>query len=330
MAGRWNPVLQGLDASGPQAKRLRMLDDVRRGLCGVGQKELAPTYFYDVTGSLLFDEITRLPEYYLTRAERGLLEAHAAEIVGQARARAIAELGSGTSTKSRILLAALVRSGGRTYVPIDVDPQTLAAAAASLGAEFPTLDIRPVIADMRDRVAVPYATHRPVLCAFLGSTIGNFDWPEARTLLARLRAGLGTSDSLLLGMDLVKDQATLEAAYNDSHGVTAEFNRNVLRVLNTELGSTFDVDAFDHRAFYNADRRWIEMHLVARRAHRALVPGVGVVSFRRGETIRTEISCKYDRRSADALLVGAGWRVERWMTDERGYFALVLARPATT
>jgi len=305
-----------------------MRDDVRAGLLGAGQKELPPTYFYDAAGSKLFDEITRLPEYYLTRAERRLLEQCADEIVERSRARALAELGSGTSDKSRILLDALVAHGGRTYVPIDIDGGTLRAAAELLTRRYPTLEVRPVVADMRDRVSVPWATERPLLYAFLGSTIGNFDAPEARALLARIRGGLGAADSLLLGVDLIKDVDRIEAAYNDRQGVTAEFNRNALRVLNAELGATFDVAAFEHRAFYDAGRRRIEMHLVARHAQCVLVPGVGAVRFRAGETIRTEISCKYDRQSAEELLAAAGWRLDAWLTDDAREFALILARPA--
>jgi L-histidine N-alpha-methyltransferase len=318
----WKPVEHSADAA-----RRRMRDDVRAGLLGAGKKELPPTYFYDAVGSKLFDEITRLPEYYLTRAERRLLEIYAPEIVRRTRPRALAELGSGTSSKTRVLLEALVNGGGRVYVPIDVDADTLGASAAALRAEFPSLEVRAVVADMRDQVAVPYATERPLLYAFLGSTIGNFDSRDARALLARVRAALGAGDTLLLGVDLVKDVATLEAAYNDRRGVTAEFNRNVLRVLNAELGATFDVDGFDHRAFYDPRQRRIEMHLVARHAQHALVPGVGVVRFRAGETVRTEISCKYDRESVDDLLGGAGWRVDGWLTDDAGLFALVMARP---
>jgi L-histidine N-alpha-methyltransferase len=313
---------------GADAARRRMRDDVRAGLLGGTQKELSPTYFYDATGSGLFDEITRLPEYYLTRAERRLLECHAPEIMRRTRPRALAELGSGMASKTRILLDALMNVGGRVYVPIDVDAATLRASAAALRDEFPSLEVRPVVADMRDHVAVPYTTERPVLYAFLGSTIGNFDAREARTLLARVRAGLGTGDSLLLGVDLIKDVATLEAAYNDRRGVTAKFNRNVLCVLNAQLGATFDVGGFEHHAFYDEQRRRIEMHLVARHAQHALVPGVGVVRFKAGETIRTEISCKYDRQSVDELLSGAGWRVDTWLTDDAELFALVIARPA--
>jgi L-histidine N-alpha-methyltransferase len=306
-----------------------MRDDVRAGLFVATQKELPPTYFYDAAGSKLFDEITRLPEYYLTRAERGLLETHAREIVRRTRPRALAELGSGMSSKTRVLLDALVSGGGRVYVPIDIDADTLQASATALREDFPSLDVRPVAADLRDYVAVPYATERPVLYAFLGSTIGNFDAREARTLLARVRASLAAGDSLLLGVDLVKDVATLEAAYNDRRGITAEFNRNVLRVLNAALGATFDVDGFDHWAFYDAHQRRIEMHLVARYAQHALVPGVGVVRLRTGETIRTEISCKYDRQSIDELLAGAGFRIDAWLTDAAELFALVMARPAS-
>jgi L-histidine N-alpha-methyltransferase len=304
-----------------------MRDDVRAGLLGTSQKELPPTYFYDATGSRLFDEITRLPEYYLTRAERRLLELHAPDIIRRTRPRALAELGAGMSSKTRILLRALESGGSRTYVPIDVDADTLRASAADLRGEFPWLDVRPLVADMRDQVAVPWTTERPVLYAFLGSTIGNFDTREARTLLARVRAGLCAGDSLLLGVDLVKETATLEAAYNDSRGVTAEFNRNVLRVLNAELGATFDVEGFEHHAFYDRQQRRIEMHLVARRAQHALVPGVGVVRFKAGETIRTEISSKYDRQSVDELVAGAGWRIDSWLTDDAELFALVIARP---
>ena len=320
--GRCQPVEDGADAA-----LRRMRDDVRAGLLRAGQKELPPTYFYDAAGSRLFDEITCLPEYYLTRAERRLLELHAREIMQRMRPKALAELGSGMSSKTRILLDALMSVGSRVYVPIDVDAETLRVSAAALRNAFPSLEIRPVVADMRDHVAVPYATERPVLYAFLGSTIGNFDMRDARTLLARIRAGLGAADSLLLGVDLVKDVATLEAAYNDRRGVTARFNRNVLRVLNAQLGATFDVAGFDHRAFYDQQRRRIEMHLVARQAQHALIPGVGVVRFRAGESIRTEISCKYDRQSVDELLSGAGWRIDSWLTDDAQRFALVIARP---
>jgi L-histidine N-alpha-methyltransferase len=303
-----------------------MLTDVRAGLLAP-RKELPPTYFYDAYGSRLFDEITRLPEYYPTRAERALLEARADEIMRLATPRAMAELGAGTATKSRVLLRALVNAGGTQYLPIDVDGETLQAAAESVRREFPGLEVLPIAADMRHDVAAAGA-RRPLLYAFLGSTIGNFTPDAAQRLLARIRATLRSTDRLLLGVDLVKDVATLEAAYNDSRGVTAEFNRNVLRVLNRELGADFDVDAFAHRAFFNRDLRRIEMHLVARSPQRVYVPGIGTLSLAGGESIRTEISCKYDRASASSLLAAAGLAATQWMTDDTARFALVLAEPA--
>ena len=306
---------------------LRMLADVRAGL-RAPQKELPPTYFYDAYGSRLFDEITRLPEYYPTRAERALLEERADEIIELAAPRALAELGAGTADKSRILLRALTRSRGAEYLPIDVDAETLRATAASLRVEFPLLEVHPIVADMRDDVRAAGARH-PLLYAFLGSTIGNFAPTDAAALLRRIRQSLRSTDRLLLGVDLVKDVATLEAAYNDARGVTAEFNRNVLRVLNRELGANFDLTAFTHRAFYDDALHRIEMHLVARSAQCVLVPGVGLVAIAAGESIRTEISCKYDEASVRTLLAASGFTLGQWMTDGGRQFALVLAEPAT-
>jgi L-histidine N-alpha-methyltransferase len=305
---------------------LRMLADVRHGL-RAPQKELPPTYFYDAYGSRLFDEITRLPEYYPTRAERALLEARAREIVELADPRALAELGAGTADKSRLLLRVLTESRAAQYLPIDVDGETLRATAESLRHEFPTLEVSPIVADMRDDVRAAGARH-PLLYAFLGSTIGNFAPDDATALLRRIRQSLRPTDRLLLGVDLVKDVATLEAAYNDARGVTAEFNRNVLRVLNRELGANFDLTAFAHHAFYDSERRRIEMHLVARSAQCVHVPGLGTVPIAAGESIRTEISCKYDVASVRALLTASGFALTRWMSDAEGQFALVLAEPA--
>jgi L-histidine N-alpha-methyltransferase len=305
---------------------LRMLADVRHGLCAP-QKELPPTYFYDAYGSRLFDEITRLPEYYPTRAERALLEARATEIVELADPRALAELGAGTADKSRILLRALIGTRVAQYLPIDVDGETLRATAESLRHEFPTLEVNPIVADMRDDVRAAGARH-PLLYAFLGSTIGNFDPDDAVALLRRIRQSLRPTDRLLLGVDLVKDVATLEAAYNDSGGVTAEFNLNVLRVLNRELGANFDLTAFAHRAFYDSAERRIEMHLVARSEQCVHVPGLGTIPIAAGESIRTEISCKYDVASVRELLAASGFTLARWMSDATRQFALVLAEPA--
>lgn len=303
-----------------------MVSDVRNGLCRPGQKELPPTYFYDERGSRLFDEITRLPEYYLTRAEHALLEERAVEIIHATAARALAELGAGTATKSRILLRALTAHGPAQYLLLDVDGETLAATAAALHTEFPALDVMPIVADMREDVAAHGARH-PLLYAFLGSTIGNFDPDAARDLLRRIRNTLRPTDRLLLGVDLIKDPAVLHAAYNDSRGVTAEFNRNVLRVLNRELGADFDVGAFAHRAVYDSVKARIEMHLVAQREQRVRVPGVGDVHFARGESIRTEISSKYDRPSTECLLESAGFRLTDWMTDRERLVALAIAEP---
>lgn len=305
----------------------RMLRDVRLGLLA-GRKELPPTYFYDAKGSALFEQITRTPEYYLTRAERALLEREADSIALAASSRSLVELGAGSAEKSRILIRALrARGSCDAYVPVDVDPTTLAGAAKSLREEFPGLHVLPVAADMRRAFRFPPNAPRPLLCAFLGSTIGNFAPAEAQLLLSRLRAEIGGDGWLLLGADLVKDPATLERAYNDAAGLTAEFNLNVLAVLNRELGADFDLAMFEHRAFYEPRLRRIEMHLVSRGRQRVTVPLVGEIEFAEGESIRTEISCKYDREALEETFGESGFAMEQWMTDAGGRFALVLARP---
>jgi L-histidine N-alpha-methyltransferase len=307
--------------------RSRMLADVRDGLLRDGQKELPPTYFYDARGSQLFDEITRLDEYYPTRAERALLEWTAEEIVESTTPRALAELGAGTATKSRVLLREMTRRGPAQYLPLDVDGDTLELTAVALRSEFPALEVVPIIADMRDDVAAHGSRH-PLLYAFLGSTIGNFDPASARDLLTRIRATLRPTDRLLLGVDLIKDVAVLNAAYNDARGVTAEFNLNVLRVLNRELDANFDLAAFRHHAFYNVEHARIEMHLVACGEQNVHIPLVGDVHFNDGESVRTEISCKYDRVSATAMLESAGFRLTDWLTEPDPLVALALAEPA--
>lgn len=325
-ARRVAPAVRARDGEAHAAARERMRADVREGL-GRPQKELPPTYFYDARGSRLFDEITHLPEYYLTRAEEMLLRTHAGELARAFPARTLVELGAGSARKARLLLDALHREGGSEwYVPLDVSAAALAENAARLRAELPGVHVEPALGDMRETVQVPSDAPRPLLFAFLGSTVGNFPVDEAVALLGRIRAALAAGDHLLLGADLVKDRAVLEAAYNDARGVTAEFNRNVLRVLNRELGADFDVEAFEHRATYDEELRRIEMHLVASAAQRVTIPGVGVVPLARGESIRTEVSCKYDRASLERMLGAAGFAVERWMSDDAGYFALVLAR----
>lgn len=307
--------------------RDRMVTDVRRGLAA-DQKWLPPTYFYDSTGSALFEQITRTPEYYLTRSERALLEREADSIAVAAGPRSLAELGAGNAEKSRILIRALRARGlGDAYVPMDVDRATLAETAASLREEFPQLDVIPVVADMRRELQIPPVAPRPLLCAFLGSTLGNFSAAESQLLLARLRGEIGRDGWLLLGADLVKDPATIERAYNDADGLTAQFNLNVLSVLNRELGADFDPAAFEHRAFYEPEHRRIEMHLVSRAKQRVTIPLVGEIELAEGESIRTEISCKYDRESLEEILRESGFLLERWMTDDDKMFALVLARP---
>ncbi len=305
----------------------RMLEDVRVGLAS-GQKELAPTYFYDATGSELFERITRTPEYYLTRAEHTLLEREADSIALAVRPCSLAELGAGNAEKSRILIRALRARGlCEAYVPVDVDRATLAHTAAILREEFPELDVVSVVADMRRDFRIPPAAPRPLLCAFLGSTLGNFSAAESQLLLSRLRGEIGRDGWLLLGADLVKDAATIERAYNDAEGLTAQFNLNVLTVLNRELGADFDLAAFEHRAFYEPLHRRIEMHLVSRSKQRVTIPLVGKIELEEGESIRTEMSCKYDRESLEDILRESGFALERWMTDDNQGFALVLARP---
>jgi L-histidine N-alpha-methyltransferase len=309
------------------ASRDRMLSDVRRGLLS-DRKWLPPTYFYDAKGSALFERITRTPEYYLTRAERALLEREADSIALSARPGSLAELGAGNAEKSRILIRALRARGlCEAYVPVDVDRATLAETAASLREEFPELNVIPVVADIRRELRIPADAPRPLLCAFLGSTLGNFSAAESQLLLSRLRGEIGKNGWLLLGADLVKDAATIERAYNDAEGLTAQFNLNVLSVLNRELGADFDLAAFEHRAFYEPRSRRIEMHLVSRAEQRVTIPLVGEIDVAEGESIRTEISCKYDRESLEEILRESGFALERWMTGDDQSFALVLARP---
>ncbi|HEX7941381.1 MAG TPA: L-histidine N(alpha)-methyltransferase, partial [Gemmatimonadaceae bacterium] len=250
-------------ADAPRPAESPMLADVRHGLSRP-QKELPPKYFYDHRGSELFEEITRLPEYYLTRTERQMLAALAPGLIASMRPRTLVELGAGSAEKTRILLDAMCRAADvrHTYVPVDVSAEFLEATAARLREAYPPLEVAPVVADISTDLLLPALRH-PVLHVFLGSTIGNFDQPSAVRLLRRIRAAMRDGDRLLLGADLRKPVGRIEAAYNDARGVTAEFNRNVLRVLNREIGADFDVDAFRHRAFYDRERHRIEMHLVA-------------------------------------------------------------------
>ncbi|HEU0052415.1 MAG TPA: L-histidine N(alpha)-methyltransferase [Longimicrobium sp.] len=305
-----------------------VLADLRDGLSRA-RKELPPKYFYDERGSRLFEEITRLPEYYLTRTERALLERWMPSWIAAAGTRALIELGAGSATKTRIVLDAMVAAGtGEAYVPVDVSAEFLAETAADLAADYPDLTIVPVAADFAAEFPLPDGLPAPVLHAFLGSTIGNFAPVDAAALLRAVRARMRPGDRFLMGVDLRKDPAVIEAAYDDAAGVTAEFNLNMLRVLNARAGTDFDPGAFEHRAFYDHALHRVEMHLVSRASQAVTVPGVGTFALEPGETIRTEISCKHDRASVDALLGAAGMTVERWATDDDGLYALLTAIPS--
>jgi L-histidine N-alpha-methyltransferase len=300
--------------------------DARAGLTAA-PKELPPKWFYDDVGSRLFDEITRLPEYYLTRAERSILEERAAEIAKQCVPDTLVELGSGTSEKTRILLHALTGEGClQRFIPFDVSEGILREAAGQINTEHPGVEVHAVAGDFERHLdRVPGDGRRMV--AFLGSTIGNFP-PAARAeFLGNLSATMNSGDTLLIGFDLVKDVARLEAAYNDAAGVTDAFNKNVLHVLNRELDADFAVDRFDHEAVFDHDQEWIEMRLVSRAEQTARVRALGLeVGFTADERMRTEISAKFRPERIDAELSAAGLSIERFWTDEAGDFALVVAR----
>jgi L-histidine N-alpha-methyltransferase len=301
-----------------------MLAEVAEGLA-LPQKELPPKYFYDQRGSELFEAITRLPEYYQTRTERALLEAWMPELIARLGTKTLVELGAGSAEKSRVILDAMRAAGtAELYVPIDVSASFLAQTAVQLRREYPRLLVEPIVADISEELRLPRRVPSPALIAFIGGTIGNFYPAAAIRLLARVRAAMVPGDRFLMGVDLRKDVARIEAAYNDTQGVTAEFNRNMLRVLNHELGADFEPAAFEHRAFYDRSAHWVEMHLVSRRPQQVSIPGVGVVSFGLGETLRTEISAKYDEASVADLFRAAGLAVETWRTDADRLFALVV------
>jgi L-histidine N-alpha-methyltransferase len=301
--------------------------DVRAGLTAT-PKHLPPKYFYDARGSDLFEEITRLPEYYLTRVETGILERCAGELVALARPRELVEIGAGSSRKTQLLLEALGRNGGRRFVPIDVAPAALTEAGARLTALFPWLEVQGVVGDFEhDLLRIPRTG--PRLVCFLGSTFGNFAAEERVPFLATVRAMLERSDRFLLGVDLEKAPGRLHAAYNDARGVTADFNRNVLAVLARELDGDLDPEAFAHRAFYDRSLARIEMRLVALRRVEARLAKLDLeVVFEPGEELHTEISCKFRREVVAECFRGAGLVLERWITDEPGDFALALGRPA--
>jgi L-histidine Nalpha-methyltransferase len=299
--------------------------DVRLGLAR-RVKAIPPKHFYDARGSELFDRICELPEYYLTRTEHALLEAYGADVVAATGPTDVIELGSGAARKTRTLLEAAARGGGRVrYHPMDVCEPMLRTSAARLLAEHPWLEVHAVVADY-DRHLAPLPAGRRRLVAFLGSTIGNYGPRRAETFLRRVAAELRRGEHLLLGADLVKPVARLEAAYDDAAGVTAAFNRNVLSVINRELGADFRPEGFDHVASFDRRRSQIDMFLRARRAQVASIPALGMtVRIRAGETIHTEISRKFTERRLETLLRRAGFEIVRWYLPADRSFALVLA-----
>ncbi|MFI9155134.1 L-histidine N(alpha)-methyltransferase [Streptomyces sp. NPDC053367] len=299
--------------------------DVLAGLTA-HPKTLPPKWFYDAHGSDLFEQITELPEYYPTRAEREILLDRSDEIAAALPARTLIELGSGSSDKTRHLLGALTSLGTlRTYVPVDVSESALAQAGKALVEEFPELGVHALIADFTAELTLP-DTPGPRLLAFLGGTIGNLLPAERAEFLASVRAMLSPGDALLLGTDLVKDEETLVRAYDDAAGVTAAFDKNVLTVVNRELGADFDPAAFDHVALWDAEREWIEMRLRARAEQTVKIRALDLaVDFAAGEELRTEVSAKFRRDGVRGELAAAGLELSHWWTDARGRFALSLS-----
>ncbi|MFF4485959.1 L-histidine N(alpha)-methyltransferase [Streptomyces sp. NPDC001544] len=296
--------------------------DVQHGLTA-DPKTLPPKWFYDARGSELFERITELPEYYPTRAEREILTGRSGEIAAATGARTLVELGSGSSEKTRYLIDALTEL--RVYVPVDVSESALTQAGQALVEERPGLDVHALIADFTAALTLP-DTPGPRLVAFLGGTLGNLLPAERAAFLASVRALLSPGDALLLGTDLVKDEGVLVRAYDDAAGVTAEFNKNVLSVVNRELGADFDPGAFEHVALWDAGKEWIEMRLRSRAAQTVKIPALDLaVDFAAGEELRTEVSAKFRRDGITAELASAGLELTDWWTDSQGRFALSLS-----
>ena len=306
-----------------------LAEDVRSGLGRpAGERELPPKHLYDERGSELFDRITRLPEYYPTRCERAILNRQAPGLVESTGVRELVELGSGTASKTRALLYAMAGAGALDrYVPFDVDPSVVRKCAHELTDLYPGLSVHGVVGDFgRDLGAVPDGEHR--LIAFLGSTIGNLMPDERAAFLGDVRAMMKPGDRFLLGTDLLKDVAMLEAAYNDSAGVTAAFNLNVLRVLNRELDADFHLDAFEHVASFDLEPCWVELSLRARSDQHVRIPGAGLtLDIAAGERIRTEVSTKFTLDVLARELAEAGMEMESFFTDPAGMFGLSLATP---
>jgi L-histidine N-alpha-methyltransferase len=304
--------------------------DARVGL-SADPKWLPPKWFYDARGSELFEQITTLPEYYPTRTERELLRRSVGKIAARAAVDTLVELGSGSSEKTRLLLDALTANGSlQRFVPLDVSEVALRGAMAAVAREYPELAVHGVVGDFTQHLELlPADQGGRRLVAFLGGTIGNLLPDERAGFFTALRAALDPSELLLLGAGLVTDPAIMVPAYNDAAGVTAEFNRNVLRVLNCELGVDFEVDAFDHVAVWDATHEWIEMRLRARRAMTVRLPAVGMtVRYAKSEEMRTEVSGKFRREGLRTELVDAGFADQAWWTDPDDRFAVVLAATA--
>jgi L-histidine Nalpha-methyltransferase len=313
-----------------EAEERSLANDVLDGLTRPF-KELPPKHFYDARGSELFEQICSLPEYYPTRTELSILTAIAREIVHTTGAGELVELGSGASDKARVLLDAMAAEGTlQRYVPLDVSATVVHEAASMLVEEYEGLHVHGVIGDFeRHLEQVPGPNGTPRIVALLGGTIGNFPPGTRRRLLRTIGGLLGPDDRLLLGTDLVKDPAVIEAAYDDPDGVTAEFNRNVLHVINRELDADFPADAFQHIAFFDRKHEWIEMRLRATRPCTVLIGDLGLrVDFAAGEELRTEISAKFTRERLEGDLAAAGMRLVSWLTDEDELFALSLSQPS--
>ena len=306
-----------------------LAEDVRDGLTRA-RRELPPKHLYDSRGAALFDQICELPEYYPTRTERAILERVAAQLVADCGASELVELGSGSAAKTRLLLDAMAAAGTlERYVPLDVTERVVHESAERLTHEYPGLRVHGLIGDFERHLGRLPAASGPRLLAFLGGTIGNFAPTQRARFLHTIAGLLAPGDHLLLGTDLVKDRATLEAAYNDSAGLTAEFNRNILLVINRELGANFDPTAFDHVAVFDQRNEWIEISLRAREAQEVVLPAIGLtVAFAAGEELRTQISAKFTRDRVSAELAASGLELVAWHTDENEWFALSLARRA--
>jgi L-histidine Nalpha-methyltransferase len=314
-----------LPPGGERTLREDVLDGLTRPF-----KEVPPKHFYDAHGSELFEQICELPEYYPTRTERAILESCADAIAERTGAADVVELGAGYATKTRILLNALAEAGTlERFVPVDVSETTVRECARALVREYEGLEVHGLVGDYERHLVHLPEPCGPRLVAFLGGTIGNFPPGSRRRFLRGIAKTLGPDDWLLLGTDLVKDPRILEAAYDDAEGVTAEFNLNVLRVMNRELGSDFDLDGFDHVAFWDPDREWIEMRLRARWRQTVSFPDLGLtVHFAPREELRTEISAKFTRGRVSGDLAAAGLELVDWLTDPDDLFALSLSRPA--